>query len=1065
LENLPTFLKLTVRDHLRRFNSGLRGGGRSLDITTDVREDDLNCYLGFRTREERASLVIPKPRKDEFGNVVVGDRNIRAVCPFMVVINGQPQHVTYEGLVSVLVSCNIEELFPEQGKRNFLDKILFGFGRNRGRLAVNLCQRFLNRNLFNALPLSGTPMQDWAMNHRLMIFDSVFNKLRPDEKLEYQRRKNELLFPWSSIGLSDGAAAVKNYILQADLREYTAFGVRHHNPMRNLYPTLGMKGEETACVVSKSALKLEKRGVERKGWNWMTVFLDLPDTFEDQILVDKRHAGKEVSYRRSVTIHGEETVLEGDNILKGRILGVNEDESPVIFDIDCDHAKVLECKDGVVPFDGKEQPVRIVVLEVVYSLKEGFKLTNQHGNKGIIRLMDLGMMWQGDIPCPIDVIVSANSVQRRKNFGQVLEALANMVNPYAPHMWAACKESTGRTVVPDDCEVTLEQVQEALKRNGLPEDGTSKVKTPWGEFRTLAGVVHWGVTKTPEEQLWEGCDTWVENQRGLRTRGNKVSTIELKALTTLCGPGSRVVEEILSHQQGVEEVRELLQILRGIRGQYQESLPTVDPDAFVYVPAGMGTFHEEQRLIGTIADEELYPRGCYLKLPFPLYVRVPLERWKSQITEGIAGRDAYAGADGDSRTMEFDRILIPAADLRRTWRHPTGMFGLSEIATLLNQILEAIDRLKFGEIKEEQVSTLVFRYLHAISRDLSLKTGKVSTYLMAVRYPWSSKATAVLGQDLEPNWVEIHKDMARDLKVKTGDYVLVERFPCLGFMSTRIQRVRVTSDPACKYVIRASGNSLVSMNLDFDGDVVYIMSFHTDGAKEELRRNFHEPHPRIKEVLDRLNNRKQQLTRPMNLQELGLQSFGDLTPKEHADLNATSLAVKIWTGPVIALCYNLMRIVEGNIPYHDREGHINVEVFLDKVGNSVFSQKHGVRSLREECIEAVCLADSEALIKLGFPSRETHQLCQIIRRCAAKLGLRSDAELQAHYRRHLEEGRSNVINTIVRRFHKSYFATRAELHPVDLLEHLETRPRDLVGHLIQRSLGADETCQRLEAGM
>jgi hypothetical protein len=158
-----------------------------------------------------------------------------------------------------------------------------------------------------------------------------------------------------------------------------------------------------------------------------------------------------------------------------------------------------------------------------------------------------------------------------------------------------------------------------------------------------------------------------------------------------------------------------------------------------------------------------------------------------------------------------------------------------------------------------------------------------------------------------------------------------------------------------------------------------------------------------------------------------------------------------------------MRIVEGNIPYDDREGHINVEVFLDKVGNSVFSQKHGTKSLREECVEAVCLADVDALIEIGFPTKETYQLCQIIREYAAKVGVRTDAALRKHYQQHLEEGRSNIINTIVRRFHKSYFATRALLHPVDLLEHLETPPRDLVGHLIQLSLGADQTCQRLEA--
>jgi hypothetical protein len=167
--------------------------------------------------------------------------------------------------------------------------------------------------------------------------------------------------------------------------------------------------------------------------------------------------------------------------------------------------------------------------------------------------------------------------------------------------------------------------------------------------------------------------------------------------------------------------------------------------------------------------------------------------------------------------------------------------------------------------------------------------------------------------------------------------------------------------------------------------------------------------------------------------------------------------VKLWTGPTIAFCYNLMRIVEGNIPYSQRDAHINVEVFLDKVGNSVFSQKHGTASLREECIEAVCLADAGKLVELGFPTKETYQLCQIIREYAEKLGIKGDKGLQEHYQAHLSEGKSNVINVIIRKWHRAYFATRSQLHPVDLLEHLNAEPRDLVGHLIQRSLSTGES--------
>ncbi len=1052
MKNFATILKLTFEDNLRRMNSRLRGGGNALDLTVVAREDDLNIFLDLRTEDENGTLIIRKVRKNQYGNYVIGDRNDRAVCPFMLVMDGTPQHVSYEKMILAMLSLNMEDLFPGQGKKNQIDKILWAFTQKRGRLAMSQCQRFLGQKLFNALPLSGTPMQDWAMNHRLMIFDPIFDTLNPSDKLEYQKRKNELLHPWSSIGLSDGAAATRNYMLQRDLRTITAFGTNHHNPIRNLYSTLGMKGEESPLVISESAGRLEDQGIKRGGWNWMTVFLDLPLNFEDQILVSRRHAGKTVTYERTFIVFGTEAVAVGDNILKGRVIGVNEDESPVIFDCDCDHAEVIEVKDSEVPFDGQDQPVRTVTLRVVYTFKEGFKVTNQHGNKGIVILEDLGTVHdpvRGEIP--IDVIVSARSVQKRKNFGQILEALATLVNGNEKKM-----------IVSDDLKLSTEEVEKSLVRAGYPKEGTCKASTPWGDFDSICGWVHWGVTKTPEEQLWERKDVLVTNQRGLRTRGNKVSTIELKAMTTLFGPGSKVVKEILSYRQGQEEVREQLDVIRGMAGLYRDTLPTVEPGAFVYKPAGMGTFHTSEELVGTVADEEMFPKGCYIQLPIRLLVSIPDDRSKG-IQETIASEDAYERVGAESRNFEFDRIMVPSSELRQPWKHPTGKLGLSETSTQLNQILEAIDRLKCGEIKEAQLSTLIFRYLHSTSRYLSTKNGKISTYLMATRYPWSAKATAVLGRDLETNWVEIHQDMARDLKVDTGDYIMVERFPCLGFMSTRIQRVKVTDDPEAKYVIRVSGNSLCSMNLDFDGDVIYLMSFHTDGAKAELVENFHNPHPQVKKVIDELNNKKQPMTRAMNLQEMAIMSFPEMSPEEHADLNATSLAVKLWTGPTIALCYSMMRIVEGNIPYHDRDAHINVEVFLDKVGNSVFSQKHGTKSLREECVEAVCLADTPALVALGFPERESKQLCGIIRTYAAKLGVRTNADLEAHYQRHVEEGRATIVSAIVRRFHKTYFATRSNLHPIDLLDHLEQEPRDLVSYLVHQVLSEEEPEKKLEA--
>ncbi len=50
-----------------------------------------------------------------------------------------------------------------------------------------------------------------------------------------------------------------------------------------------------------------------------------------------------------------------------------------------------------------------------------------------------------------------------------------------------------------------------------------------------------------------------------------------------------------------------------------------------------------------------------------------------------------------------------------------------------------------------------------------------------------------------------------------------------------LQKIKITDDPQCKYVIRVSKNSLGSLNLDFDGDNIFIAAFHSQAAKTALK--------------------------------------------------------------------------------------------------------------------------------------------------------------------------------------------------------------------------------------
>jgi hypothetical protein len=332
---------------------------------------------------------------------------------------------------------------------------------------------------------------------------------------------------------------------------------------------------------------------------------------------------------------------------------------------------------------------------------------------------------------------------------------------------------------------------------------------------------------------------------------------------------------------------------------------------------------------------------------------------------------------------------------------------------------------------------------------MGTKNGELSTYGMSIRYPHSTHAVAVLSDDLAKNTIEISRDMAEGLKVSTGDIVLAERFPCLGFMSIRPQWVKVTDDPQCKYVIRVSGNSLVSMNLDFDGDTLFLASFHTPQAKEALVKEMKSPNPICEDIIEQMNDKKIPETKEMNLEDFEIRLFPKPTNEEHADLVRKATGVKSHTGPVIALAYNLMRIVERNVPYEKVEQHANIEVLLDFLGNTVFKQKHGIKSLQEEAIDAICTADVGKMVSLGFDRDPSLLLCNLIIQEAASIGIH---DLMRHHQRAKDMGGSKIVNTIVRRKNKIYFATRAQLGPFSLLSHLENKPMDLPSFMLNTIL-------------
>ena len=1012
-----------------------------LQLRAEV-EDNVVKFVFEDDWVQKYVIEVPIPFKDENGVELINDNEtLRPVGTYF--IKEKFHEVGFLGLMLFLLTENLRQIFGHDypSGMSFMARILYAYAANNPAWIINLCQRTIN-DFVHKLPLYETSMLGWAMNKRVMFLDPEFNAIKnPNHNLLYQVKKNEdfwPLFGWSSIGLSESTLSTRNYLLKEDIKRTVPFGVRHHNPQRNLYQTLGMKGPESPAVTTETAEKLATQGIKRGGKMLLTAFLDIPMVFEDHILGDESLLTSMSWSERRYQCFTEPFVKAGQTLKKGELLTVNDHNEPVEFHVPCEEAFVEDVIPRMINVGGEERKGFIIKVKVGRTFKDGTKFTNLHGNKGIVSFKKLGFAVDprtGE-KHRIEVLVSAASVGRRKNFGQVLEAATTAIHG------KYCK-----IVLPDNYETTESNVQEALKGAGLPEDGTWEVITPWGTFRAVCGWIYWGAIKDPEDQLWQGRDTKIKNGRGLRRAGNKFSNIEIRALITRYGPGNGVVKEILSHFQGGEDLREMLAITESCRGSFQEDKKTVD--ALNILPANVRStmLKEKEELDKTIHSEGCYSDGVNIELPTPVYMIVPRNP-----LDGVRWETERWSATLEDKAFKIEKIYLPNFNLRRPWPHPTGKFGLSQVGGLINRVLIACHDYDCGLVDAKEIVSAVKNYFNAMARKLSTKRGDISQYGMAIRYPYSSKATAVLGEALPKNTVEIHQSMAKDLKVKTGDIVLCERFPCLGFMSVRPQKVRVTGDPSCRYVIRVSGNSLVSQNLDFDGDVIYLTSFHSPDARLCMLKDWESPNPVCEGIIEQMNSKKEPRFAEYGLGDFGITKFGDLNSEEHAYIVERAVGVKSHTGPVIALAYNLMRIVEAEIGYQDTKLNAMVEKTLDFLGNTVFSQKHGIKPLQEEATEAICLADPGKMEALGFDRDPSELLCELIRKKAAQL--RVD-DLEEHYAQHKATGSSNIINLIVRRFNKVYFASRASLDPIYMLQCLDAKAVDLPSHMFKIALESE----------
>ncbi len=123
--------------------------------------------------------------------------------------------------------------------------------------------------------------------------------------------------------------------------------------------------------------------------------------------------------------------------------------------------RVLDRKKGDDLPTGVHKRITVLVAQLRH-LEVGDKMAGRHGNKGVIaKVVPVEDMPHMEDGTPVDIILNPLGVSSRMNIGQIMET----------HLGMAADKMGIKIATPAMAGIKMEQIQEFLKANDLPEDG------------------------------------------------------------------------------------------------------------------------------------------------------------------------------------------------------------------------------------------------------------------------------------------------------------------------------------------------------------------------------------------------------------------------------------------------------------------------------------------------------------------------------------------------------------------------------------------------------------------
>lgn len=1052
-----------IHSFVRLTEQRLRNLPEDTVINTRKSIDGKKSWINIITNSGNSfDIEVPKPFVENGVVFIENGRVKRALSDYYIV--SEDKRIDYIDVLYRIMCDHPEGLIPKPSVSIFPQLIANGVEYGNISIVVYKLQKAINW-IVNLMPLHSTYMNSFIMNRRIIFVDKEFDEIKNgDDLIAYQVAKNKKFFErgWSSSGIADGAL-VYNHILDIDARRTIPFGIRSHNPGRNLYSTFGMSGKETPYVMSNTEYELHRHGITRGGYNLFTLFIDMPETFEDQILVDSSVADKLVyTGHKRIQTFGDPEVRPGDVISYGQVVAKTNGQCKR-FAVNCDSAIVEEITESEDSVGGHAQIVYNIVVRYEIGLRDALKLTNRAANKGVVHVENLGYATN---PVTgerrrVEVIVSSRSVKKRQNGTQLIEGIFGLIH----------ENNDDICVTPDDLFVSEKDLERMLEANNMPKNGMWSCTSDYianeltkhgiekDNVSGVAGIVFWGVISTAEAHFWKYGKTIDENSCGIRSSGLKLSSIEMASLAVRFGGfDNPVIREIMGHRQGSFLITEHMKMISCRRNMFPD-LRLVDIESIRCVDQTNSVFVQPSAMINTIVDPKMYKNGAILRLPLPYQIdTVHNDSGVDVLYEGKVIGKIYVPENMRERkhvSETIDKLYIPKPEIRECWKHETGLVGLNTLGVILNNIIFSYNRYK--KTGDEKVLSMYYSnirlYFKYAADALTSKSGHINTYGMSVRYPVSIKAAATTSSKLPYKTVEIHKDSARYLSVSDGDVAIFERFPCLGITTITTAMVKVTDDPQCRYTIRVGGNDFGGAGLDFDGDTIYLISLHTAEAKKALREAHLRPHRLCRQV-EYKHNLHMGIPEfvEMSLQDYKLGMFKDLTAETNAKFIEMLTSVKAKTGAATAFGYNMLRLTERLI-FDKRGFNILPDLMstIDKTINSIMKQKHGFESNDDDIKRAICTCDVDFLIKFGMSADAANYLTETIKTKAFELLGVMPSELVADYEAAEERGSGNIVNRIVQANHPMYFASRAKVD-ADMLLHLMDRSKKGVNDIPSKTI-------------